>query len=449
MTRVRWYKGYKYKGNPKELVEQISKKVQEHYVSQYIPLLRIEKGAKSRKEFYFFLAIESEQIGAIPPDVNTSNLLQLPFFKFPAVRGDFNFTYEQIKPMVGATHDVHDYTNPIPYQLIQKVIYEHPFDFTPLSPANDVLLVEIQSLSHCYEQLLYWLSAFGSGTWESFKKACDVLNLKEPKKILRRLRLLGHIETSLNGLRWSTAPTTLVKIASKSDCQKFILCGQRNINLLRLLEQYTKLEFSNQATGEAPPCVYLQLNDPAIFFNLLQHNSSGYSLTNVGEVSKHLASILPTLEAWKQSLRNLQGIVPSFYEWKYFDRNNFVECLFPTETGMYQMWKQGISTRPFYTLFYDRESDSWLQGDWYGLRFLSLQYNGQECIVYYDVNTERLAVPILQRWPEIYERVLVLASGKLPIFQSSYLLYDNVQLEVVCQLSNKLNVKVSKEFTYA
>jgi hypothetical protein len=51
----RWYKGYKYKGNPKELVEQISKKVQDYNLSQYVPILRLEKGAKARKPFYFFL----------------------------------------------------------------------------------------------------------------------------------------------------------------------------------------------------------------------------------------------------------------------------------------------------------------------------------------------------------------------------------------------------------
>ncbi len=442
MTRVRLYKGYKYKGNPKKLVEQISKKVQEYNLSQYVPLLRLEKGAKPKQIFCFFIAIESREEGEIPSEVSNSNLLKLPYFQFTVARGSPSFTYEQIKSMVGAAHDVHDYTNPIPYQPTQAAIYDNPFDFIALSPINHSSPIDIQALSRRYEELLYWLSALGSGTWESFKKACDVLNLKEPKRILRRLRLLGHIEISLDGSRWSIAPTTLVKVGSKSDFQEFVLCGQRSINLLRTLEQYAKLEFSNQATGEAPPCVCLQLNNADIFFDLLKQSSNEYSLTNVGEASKQLASILPAVETWKQSLRSLQGIVPSLYEWKRFDGKNFVSCVSPTETGMYQMWKTQMSDRPLYTLFYDKESDSWLQGDWYGLRFLALQYNSQERIACYDMTTKRLAVSVLQRWPEIYERALVLASGKIPIFHNSQLLYENVQLEVVHQISNKLNVKV-------
>lgn len=404
--------------------------------------MRLEKGAKPRKIFCFFIAIESRAVGEIPPEVSDSNLLKLPYFQVSVVPSSPNFTYEQIKPMVGAAHDVQDYTNPIPYQPIQEAIYDNPFDFIASPPINKSSLVDIDALGRRYEQLLYWLSALGGGTWESFKKACDVLNLKEPKRILRRLRLLGHIETSLDGSRWSIAPTALVKVGSKSDLHEFVLCGQRSVNLLRTLEQYAKLEFSNQATGEAPPCVCLQLNNPDIFFDLLEQGSNEYSLTNVGEASKQLASILPTVETWKQSLRNLQGIVPSLYEWKRFDGNNFVSCISPTETGMYQMWKTEMSDRPLHTLFYDKESDSWRQGDWYGLRFLTLQYNEQKCIACYDLTTKRLAIPVSQRWPEIYERALVLASGKIPNFLDCQLLYENVQLEVLHQLSNKLNVKV-------
>lgn len=63
--------------------------------------------------------------------------------------------------------------------------------------------------------------------------------------------------------------------------------------------------------------------------------------------------------------------------------------------------------------------------------------------------TERLAIPIYQRWPEIYERALVLASGQLPTYQGSWLLYDKVEREVVRQLTKKLNVKWEEAFACA
>lgn len=436
----RWYIGFSYKGNPKELIEQVSKQIQKQNISQYVPLLRLEKGVKSRKNFYFFLAIESSTLGEIPPEIINSSLLKFPCFKISAVPGNKSFTYEQIKPMVGAAHDVKDYTNPIPYQPVEKVTYDNPFDAIASSPINQSSLVDIEALSERYEHLLYWLSALGCGTWESFKKACDALKLQEPKRILRRLRLLGHIECSSDGARWSIAPTAIVKI--KSHSPEFLLCGQRSIKLLKQLEKYTDIIPSHQPRGDAPPCIRLNVSD----FNIITSQTSEFSIIYAGEVSSRLAEILPNLATWKQSLRSLQGIVPSLYEWKRFDSNDFVSCISPSETGMYQVWirEESDRDRPHYTLFYDQESAIWLQGDWYGLRFLALQHSGFECVAHYDRSSWRLAIPVCQRWPEIYERALVLASGQLPTYQNSWLLYENVPMEVISLLTDKLNVKCSE-----
>lgn len=442
MPRVqRWYKGFSYLGNPKSLVDTISEQIQRQNLCKFIPVLRVEKGAKSRRQFYFFLAIESACLGEIPTEIQ-STLLRLQFFQSP-IRGSASFTYEEIKSMVGTAHDVYDYTNPIPYQPVQ-ITYDNPFDWIASPPVYPPL-TNIEALSHRYEQLLYWLSALGSGTWESFKKACDALSLEEPKRILRRLKLLGHIETSLDGSQWSTAPTAFVKVRSHSD-QKFILCGQRSMNLLQKLETHLTMEFSKQPRGEAPPCVCLQVA-PNTLSNMLEQVSHQFTITNAGEVSNQMARILPDIATWKQSLRSLQGIVPSLYEWKRFDGNNFISCISPNQTGMYQMWTTDCD-RPRYTLFYDQEIDSWQQGDWYGLRFLALQHSGQKCVIHYDSVTERLAIPVSQRWPELYERALVLASGRLPTYQDSWLLYE-VGLEVVQQLSYKLNVKCEEASTRA
>ncbi|MEO1373223.1 MAG: hypothetical protein AAFW70_02620 [Cyanobacteria bacterium J06635_10] len=439
MAQIRWYLGYKYKVKPKDLIEKVTRRIQEHNLSQHIPLLRLEKGATSRKPFYFFLAIESTKKGEIPTEVDNSNLLKLPFFKIPAAPGNPSFTFEEIKPMVGAAHDVYDYIKLIPYEPLQEFTYDNPFDFIESSTINHSS-PDIEALSHRYEELLYWLSALGCGRWESFKKACEAMNLEEPKRILRRLKLLGHIESSSDGSRWSIAPTALVKVDSQSDFQEFILCGQRNINLLEKFKQQAIVNFINQPRGNAPPCVRIRIDNYNTILDLVAQVNSNFSITNAHEVSLQLANILPNVVTWKQSLRHLQGIVPSLYEWEYFNGNNFVSCLLPKETGMYRMCNKEISTRPLYTLFYDQESDKWLQGDWYGLRFLALQHGGQQCIVRYDIETKCLAIPVSQRLPEIYERALVLASGRLPIYKESWLIYENIRLELLQKIGDKINL---------
>lgn len=450
----RWYKGYKFKGNPKELVEQISKKVQEYNLSPYVPILRLERGAKSRKPFYFFLAIESKELGEIPSEVSDSNLLKLPLLKIPAAPGSPCFTYEQIKSMVGVAHDIHDYTNPIPYQTSQKFTNDNPFDWIASPPINKPSS-DVDELSQRYEQLLYWLSALGSGTWESFKKACDALGLEEPKRILRRFRLLGHIESSLDASRWCTAPTAFVEVRSESDSQEFILCGQRSKHLFEKLQQYATVKLGNQLRGDAPPDVRLQLDSQEELDYTVEQvrNQFGITIINAGNASLKLVTVLPELTTWKQGLRRLQGIVPSRYEWKRFDGNDFVECSFCGITGMYQMFPTEESDRPCLTIFYDSETDTWRQGDWYGLRFLALHYGNHQCIAHYHPTVACLAIPFSQRWPELYERALVLASGRLPSYQrteqSSWLIYDNVGLELVEQLTTKLYVTCEKDSTHA
>ncbi|TWH62695.1 hypothetical protein [Dulcicalothrix desertica] len=350
--------------------------------------------------------------------------------------------------MVGASHDVRDYTNPIPYKALPKIINKHWFNFTESQETN--YSSQLSDASSKYKQLLYWLSALGYGTLESFRKACDKLNIEEPLRVLRRLKLLGHIELSLDGKRWSIAPTTTVQISSNSNLQEFILCGQQSLELLNKLQQYASVNFINQPFGDAPPCVHIQVDNLNNISTLHNNISNNLSITNAGEVSKQLASILPNINIWKNNLVKLPSIVTSCYGWQKFDGCNFVDCDLPTESGMYQMYSQDTSVHtPLRTLFYDKESSCWVSGDWYGLRFLALQQIQEPCIFIYNSKTKHLVVPVSQRFPEIYERALVLASGILPTYKDSYLLYTNIEPDLVNLLSSKLNLTCSGESTYA
>lgn len=448
---MRWYKGFCCNGNRKKIEKLIISIIHQHALSKFLPLMYIKEKLPEKNEFYLFFAIESKKFNDVPKEVEDNLLLKLRQkrrFKIKAIK-TFSY-YEEIRAFIGTELDIYEFTYRIAYQPVQKTSYDNPFDWINPSSVNHSS-PDIKVVSEQYEQFLYWLSAIGTGTWESFKKSCIVMNLEEPKRILRRLKLLGHIESSADGSRWSIAPTAFVKVSSESNTQKFILCGQRNLYLINELKKYAQVDVRNQPKGDAPPCICVIANNYEQISELMKQINTGTQLAiaNVDEVSLQLAGILPELASWKHNLRSLPGIVPSLYEWQYFDCNvnDFVSCISPIKTGMYRMESQKTGYK--YTIFYDKESDRWLQGDWYGLRFLALQHNQQECIASYDRATNRLAIPVSQRLPEIYERALVLASGLLPVYQGSWLLYENVELDLAHLLSDKLKIKCLEASTHA
>lgn len=306
-----------------------------------------------------------------------------------------------------------------------------------LSLHRDNLSTNCLELSHRYEHLLYWLSALGSGTREGFKKACETLQLPPDYKTLRPLKLLGHLENSQDGKRWSIAPTTIVKINSKLDEQEFVLCGQRSIKLIEKLKEYAEITLSHQPGGEAPACLHIKASNVQKIIAI-----SEVPIVYVDEISLKLAEILPNLKTWQHDLKPLEGIVTSLYKIQYFDvnKNDFVECAYPSGSGMYSLSSPESKNNFSCSLFFDRERQLWLQADWNGLRFLAIQYQGISCQAWYDSKTKYLAIPRKQQWPEIYERALVLASGHLPVYQDGRLLYRNVSKKIVCLLSHKLNI---------
>lgn len=307
-----------------------------------------------------------------------------------------------------------------------------------ISVQPDNLSTNSLAISHRYEHLLYWLSALGSGTREGFKKNCETLQLPPAyNKTLRPLKLLGHLENSQDGKRWSIAQATIVKINSKLDEQEFVLCGQRSIKLVEKLKEYAEITLSHQPGGEAPPCLHIKASNVQEIIA-----KSEVPIVYVDEISLKLAEILPNLKTWQHNLKPLDGIVVSNYKIQYFDvnKNDFVECIYPSGSGMYSLSSPEGKNNFSRSLFFDRETELWLQADWNGLRFLAIQYQGISCQAWYDSKTKYLAIPKKQQWPEIYERALVLASGHLATYQDGWLLYRNVSKKIVCLLSNKLNI---------
>lgn len=373
----------------------------------------------------------------------------LPCFKFP-IQGSPCFTYAKIKSMVGAAHDVFDHTNPLPYNPIETFQDDDPFNVN--FQTIEKYINQIKDYSQIYQNFLYWLSAVGYGSWDLFKKTCDILGLDEPKRVLRRLKLLGHIETSSDGKKWSIAPTALVKISSFDGISEYILCGQQNSQLVEQLQTFADIHTINQPNYNQLFCIKLKLINTISIETIIDtvKNKMNVSINNSDYIAQKLAKILPDLEEWKLSLRPLGGIIKSLYNWRYFQNSDFVECTLPQQTGMYQMWDRGNQNARCRTLFYDQDTDTWRQGDWYGLRFLALYYSQHNLIARYNPKTLQLAIPYCQRWPELYERALVLASGLLPEYHQTedrnlWLIYKNISFDLACQLTQKLYVICREE----
>lgn len=437
----RWYRGFRYKGNPGELVKKVSEYIQGLGLAKSLPLLRLEKGAKRNKTFYFFIAIESESIGVVPSPVESTKIFQLPFFKTPAVKNCTCFSYEQIKPMVGTAHDVTDYTNPIPYRAQPRVISESPLVLVDSRETKTLSDELIRQSSAKHEHLLYWLSASGNVTWESFKKTCEILDLSEPRCILRRLKILHYLTASDNGSKWQIHPPSLVNLGVNSETgdQTFLLHGQRSHRFLQKLKTFGSLKERHQPRGEAPRRIKLILPSQIMIETLTQSMQTyGYSI-NFAQ-----SPTIPSLNDWQNSLARIEGILPFNFDLKIFDGKNFTDCIFQNQTGFYQFWTKDSNPQLRYSFFYDQNTQSWLQGDWYGLRFLAILSMGLNHEIYYNPEEKTLAIPIAQRLPELYESYLVMASGILPTYRDSFLIYDRIRLQLAREILDILGLTLKE-----
>ena len=89
------------------------------------------------------------------------------------------------------------------------------------------------------------------------------------------------------------------------------------------------------------------------------------------------------------------------------------------------------------------------RGEWYGLRFLALhrlsKYRKAE---WSEDDCGCLKILKRQRWPLLYERALVLASGFLPASSTDgrYLYYRGIPLTLAQSVADQLGVKVETDY---
>jgi hypothetical protein len=456
---VRWYKGFRCSGvSPEAVFNDVQSLVRRYKLQGELSAVRWEK-LVGRGNFYFFVAIESEKRGDLP-HVISSTLLLLRRLKNPLPNPE-GFVLEDIRNMVEREREivVRDFAPRIDYNPPRRVPDFDPFAIVePLATSDYALADDIVRTTQAYDQLLLWLSAAGSGTRRVFVNACDVLGLarngQEAGRIFRRLRILGHIETSRDGSRWSVAPPVLVKRGSVDAAgANYFLCGQRNFSLLQALRRLAQVWEVPQPEGNAPAAAYLRTDDPEELLASLPYSDAWPYLRDGGEAALQLAWALPAIAEWPLTLEVVAGVDPHMSNLKWFNGADFVDTFFDGSGGLYEFWPladhQPQNAQPMLSLFYDVGRRLWLRGEWYGLRFLALQATGLNCLARFSEESNQLAIPINCRWPELYERALVLASGLLPTIKRNWLVYEGINLRLIEVLGQKLNLHVEGSRAHA
>ena len=439
----RRYVGVNAAGNPMEIFERVRRVVQMQKQTQMIPVVKFERKLQRRPrgQFYVFLAVEDTEGMDLPSAVAT-------VLQFAGLTGwhSWPLTPEEIQSMTGGTELETHSLNALKYKPLWPNDMGDPFDLseTPFDEGN----IDDNSLGERHNRLLNWLSTNAEGTWQTFARVCDILqladNIKDARSIFRRLILLGYIESSSDGQKWSICPTTLVQCATEPEV--CFLAGQQTPNLIKQLSAHWEIENIPQPGYQGPSCVKVHNNlSTGLLVDELQVES-------VGVVSVQLARLLPDLEGWKTILTAIDRINTTHYNIEIWNGNRFSSCdtfyerdgQYFGESGMYRLTR-GKDTNTYQVVLYlDQPNQRWLRGDWYGLRFLAYDSTGRDFEVTYDSSTRNLLISIDERWPLLYERALVLASGSLPgrADNPKWLKYSGVSRELVQLLTEKLNVSI-------
>ena len=429
-------------GNPMQVFERIRQVLQAEKLTRTIPAIKFEKGA--RGEFFVFLTVQGTETEDFMNQVQTAfaqwNLKVNIFPEF--------LSYDQIKSMISRTEIETHSLSALTYKSLWIYNTSDPFDLSDVSfnteNTDDTLLGE------SFDQLVYWLSANAEGTWQTFTKVCDILELaddvKAARSIFRRLKLLGYIESSGDGQKWSICPTALVPCAT--DPSVCFLTGQQTPKLIEHLKENWKIETFPQSGHQGPSCLRVH----GVFPSNVSPN--GFRIEHTEVVSIRLAQLLPDIEGWKDLLPAIDRLSTTTYNIEIWDGRRYIQCdnfyerdgRYVGDSGLYRLAKKEENNPYRIVLYFDQPNQRWLRGDWYGLRFLAYNSAGRQFEVKYDSSANEVLIPVEEHWPLLYERALVLASGMLPVRSgnSGWLKYSGISSELVQLLTDRLNVSITE-----
>ena len=159
---------------------------------------------------------------------------------------------------------------------------------------------------------------------EQFRDAAQTLGAAEDRDgaraAMRRLILLGHVDQSPDGMRWSASPAALVRFAAGAGGY---IAGRRTPKFL------SELAEKCGALNESPQDCYA--GTPRI--------------ADAGIASERLADVLPGVDGRKDGLKAVDGVVPASYdvigrweggEFRRCDTLSLRDGRYRGESGMYR-----------------------------------------------------------------------------------------------------------------
>jgi len=320
---------------------------------------------------------------------------------------------------------------------------------TAFSEPVQVLLSEVDpQLTLSNDRLLSWLSAAGKGRWETFLHVCRCLGLsrdgRAAVRIMRRLVLLGHVELSEKGNQWSVVPPTLTPLADEPE--RTFLRGQRTPSLLAYLPVVREETIQPDGAGPLRVSFIPQPSEDATTFSV---GRLSFRVEHGGASGR--AEAMPTWREWFDLTPALHGMVlTKFARKERWDGTRWIDVtgsLFEEEnnrirgeTGMYRLSREHPFRSTVY-VFFDALGQKFVRGDWYGLAFLARRFQMLPLTARWSAEQQLFCIPSAERWPLVYEQVLVQASGLLPSRTSAgELCYPHVPEPLARCLCQKLAI---------
>lgn len=286
-------------------------------------------------------------------------------------------------------------------------------------------------MSETWNQLLYWITAQGQGSIAALSKTAQSLGLSHSADHLRRhLQLMGHLEVKPGARRWSVCrPVWIQQALGKS----WFLAGERVPCSIQPQWQFSQQEQApDRLSTEHPPDHTL----------------------DVGCTSRKLLNLLPDLADWRKNLVTYSLAHPlaeySLERWEP-DKKRFVTHLKTLDKhahGVYRLSKR-VKRSPMdqypHCLYWDGDANNWLIADFTGLSFAHIYDNGEGLTALYQPAHHCLWIPQAQRWPYIYERCLILASGLYPtqeLREQPYLKFEGIPQDFIERFEDLLDLRI-------
>lgn len=412
-------------GDRKALALRVKEAVRQSQMAMRIPMMKFEKG--SGREFYLGIAVVEDDVLAIQP---SPSILQV--FRNAGLGKPIGHYVES------AAINSSFMSGSIGWEAFNESI---KFESDPPEPiSKDTEYVKLELDGNTWDKILWWCSAQGGGSSHLFGDSIELLTAPariRPWTIMRRLLLLGHIEANGIGsrLRWfANRPCFVCTTGGHA-----YLLGSRTPRFLDELSASIRL--SSVPVHGVPSVVSADANQ-------VQANRDCLEQLGISIAQDSAWTWSRTLPLWQSFLSMLQrdpDVRLHSDTFALWDGTRF--CATNSDQhrpGLYQITgaaNQDVRVRLF-------DGTDWISGAFYDLRWLSQRIGGMDLKAYL-LDDDSLAIQEETRWPLMYERALVLCSGRLPARvckgSVSFLKYPSVGSDVAQSLCETLGISLAGE----